>query len=253
MTRPATGTPQERPRLGPDLWAFLTDPCLAPLWEEVRKRLERNRLRAAGVVSVDLDDAGADRLSGLLGRNTRPGRVRVRLADLDRALRGSAAAAGLVAVVSDLVGRPLVDRTAAREDAARVRGDTIGLLDATLADAGLADAAWVPGFVEAVRRAGLLTRAGDGAAAAIIGAGAVLAEMRAAGVLSSAPPTGDGPVSGWELAELASSRAAAPATRTASTTVVSPRRWCCAPPRQCSRLRFQKPRPDAETCGDGSA
>ncbi|WP_435771369.1 TIGR02679 family protein [Nocardioides sp. SYSU DS0651] len=157
------------------------------------------------MVTIDLDEIGADRLSGLLGSNTRAGRVGVRLDDLDRALRASSAAAGLVTVVADLAGRPLVDRAAAREDAVKGRAEMIGLLDAALADAGLTDAGWVPGFVDTVRRTGLLTRAGPSAAAAIRSAGAVLAEMRAAGVL--APATQDGGetgLGGWELAELAS-------------------------------------------------
>lgn len=204
MTAPESGTPSSGPRLDPELREFLTDPCLAPLWAAVQNRLERNRLRAGGVVTVDLDETGADRLSGLLGRNTRAGRVRVRLDDLDRALRASSAAAGLVAVVADLAGRPLVDRAAAREDAVKARADTIGLLDVALADAGLTDAGWVPGFVDAVRRAGLLTRAGFSAAAAIRSAGAVLAEMRTAGVLDPATQAGGEIGVGCELAELAS-------------------------------------------------
>lgn len=204
MTSPESGRSPTGPRLDPELREFLSDPCLAPLWEAVQYRLERNRLRAGGVVTVDLDEIGADRLSGLLGRNTRAGRVQVRLDDLDRALRASSAAAGLVAVVADLAGRPLMDQTAAREDALKARADTIGLLDAALANAGLADAAWVPGFVDAVRRSGLLTRAGSGAAVAIRSAGAVLTEMRTAGVLDPATQaTGETGV-GWELAELAS-------------------------------------------------
>ncbi|GAA2019663.1 hypothetical protein GCM10009719_33350 [Nocardioides kribbensis] len=193
-----------------DTRAYLGHASLTPLWDGVRGRLERNGLRVAGVVAVDLDEAGMERLGGLLGRRVaRPSRLR--LQDLDGALRRSAASAGLVAVVGTLTG-PLDDRKAARAAKADARAGTAAQLDVALADAGLADLSWVPEFVDGVRLAGLLTRAGGGAATAIAHAGAVLAELAGAGTLiPSARPDavpgstdlGSGLRAGWGLAELA--------------------------------------------------
>ncbi len=54
--------------------------------------------------------------SGILGRPVRAGPARVRLADLDVALRSSAAGRGLVAaVVAELTGGTLRDRPAERD------------------------------------------------------------------------------------------------------------------------------------------
>ncbi len=46
----------------------------------LRDRLERNGHAMRGSVTVELDDDGADRLSGLLGRPVRAGTTRVKLA-----------------------------------------------------------------------------------------------------------------------------------------------------------------------------
>lgn len=197
---------------------YLAEPSLAPVWDRVRQRLERNRLSPVGTVTVELDPAGAQRLSGLLGSLVPAGRTRVRLDRLDAALRASAAAAGLVTVVAELTGAPLVDRTARREADNQRWGTVWGTLDRYLAEAGFADAPWAPGFVDELRRTGMLTRAGDEAATrAVRHAAAVL------GVLAEALTPGRGPADadagaagggdgggggaaggGFELAELAS-------------------------------------------------
>ena len=77
-------------------------------------RLERNGLHAGGSVGIELDERGADRLSGLLGRTVRPGRRRLELAELDAALRNSAAATSLPTAVAELTGTPMRDRRAER-------------------------------------------------------------------------------------------------------------------------------------------
>jgi len=157
---------------------YLADPSLRPLWDAVSARLERNGLNPTGTLTVRLGRAGADRLAGLLGRPVEPGDVRVRLADLDTALRSSTAAAGLVTVAASVTGRTLVDRPAARADDAAAWAAVWASFDHGLAAAGVGDATWTPGYLNGVRRSGLLTRAGAAAAAA-----AVDACCRALGVL----------------------------------------------------------------------
>lgn len=190
-------------QLPEELRRYLADDSLMALWNTVRARLERNSLAASGQVSIQLDERGADFLAGLLGTQVRPGKVKVRLAALDAALRRSAAAAGLVTVTAVVTGSPLVDRRAARAAHAESWAQVWDRLDALLADAGLAAAAWTPAFIEAVRRSGLLTRAGVTAAVtAVEQAVATLSEITAYGPLVG---TAVGPSEArWELAELAS-------------------------------------------------
>lgn len=180
---------------------YLADASLSPLWAAARAKLEGGQLAPIGTITVSLDEAGAQQLAGLLGAGAKvnPGRVRVRLDILDIALRRSAAQAGLVAVLAQLTG-PLSDRAAAR-DAARQQSDAVwAQLDAVLAVAGLADAPWVPTFLNAARRAGILTRAGTAdATAAIRCTGGVLAALGVEVAFS-----GDVVEPRWELAALAS-------------------------------------------------
>lgn len=188
------------PALPPATRDYLLHPDMAPLWDAVRGRLERNGIQVTGTVTVTLDEQGVDHLSGLLGRRvTSP--ARIRLADVDAALRRSAAAAGLVTVIEALNG-PLLDRKAARVARTEARASTAALLDAALAGAGVGDQEWVPGFVEGTRLAGILTKAGDGAGAAVVHAGAVLAELAASGALDPARSASERTTE-WGLAELA--------------------------------------------------
>jgi uncharacterized protein (TIGR02679 family) len=185
--------------------AYLADPALAPVWEAVAARLERNGLRATGTVQVPVAADTVEPLAGLLRASGKPvkvqaGSMRLRLADLDVALRRSAAAAGVVAVLGTLRGAPLVDRAAARERERAERGDVAAALDAALVRAGLADASWAGSFVDGVRRSGLLTRAGNAAPVAVAEAGAVLAALADAGTLQPRAGAGE---AGWELAALA--------------------------------------------------
>jgi uncharacterized protein (TIGR02679 family) len=99
----------------PGLLAFLRRPALAPFWERVREKLERQ----GGVAgSVGLDGAGAEELAAvadLLGLRARPrAGSRVRLERLDRALSESRFGVGLVEAMEAL-GGPLRDRPAERE------------------------------------------------------------------------------------------------------------------------------------------
>jgi uncharacterized protein (TIGR02679 family) len=157
-----TGTDSPLP---PQLRSYLAVPSLSELWAAVRARLERNGRQITGGVAVDLDEIAADHLSGLLGRSVERGASRhIKLADLDMALRRSAAGQGLISIVELLDGRPIADRTAAREQKQEQWSQVWQRLDAALAKAGLADAAWVPEWIASLRRTGILTRAGADAA-----------------------------------------------------------------------------------------
>lgn len=199
------------PRLPREIREYLGHPSLTDLWTAIRTYLERNSLAVTGAVTVELDHDAVDLLNGLVGASRRPwkaGRRQVSLEVLDTALRASAAQAGVVSVVTELTGAPLVDRRATREHQERVRSALWAELDVALARAGLADAPWIPGFVEGLRGSGLLTRAGDAAGRIVNDTGAVLAELRRSGALVGRGPHSE-PTSGplgsavVELGELA--------------------------------------------------
>jgi uncharacterized protein (TIGR02679 family) len=142
----------------PPLREYLLAPSLRTLWRVLRERLERNGHAVRGSLAAMLDDDGADRLSGLLGRSMRTGTARIRLADLDASLRSSAAGHGLVAVVADLTGAPLRNLPAERDAARAGRQQLWAQLDVLLVKHNLADQDWVPPWAEWLRRGGLLTR-----------------------------------------------------------------------------------------------
>jgi uncharacterized protein (TIGR02679 family) len=154
-------------------------------------------LHIVGTLTLDLDGAAADRLSGLLGRPLEPGTGRrIKLAELDTALRHSAAGQGLISILEILDGRPLTDRAAARQDTQAQWARVWQRLDAELATSGLADATWVPEWIAGLRRTGVLTRAGiDAATRALTHAVAAL------GILLRRPTAE--PPTGTELAALA--------------------------------------------------
>ncbi|WP_298993198.1 TIGR02679 family protein [uncultured Pseudokineococcus sp.] len=174
----------------------LADPSLAVLWQECHAKLERNRLEPRGVLEVDLDETGADRLGDLLRTPVRPGPVRLRAARLDEALRASAARRGLLAVVSELVG-PVIDRSAARDARAAERAGTWTALEGALAAVGLAAAPWVPVWEGELRRNGVLTRLPPAEARRVVDA---VAHVLAALPLTAAAP----PVAERDLGALAS-------------------------------------------------
>ena len=178
--------------LPPGLHAYLSDPGLAPVWAAARAKLERNGREPTGTIAVDLDEHAAEHLSGLLARSVAGGRIK--LADLDAALRGSKGGRGLVSVLEILDGRPVIDRRAARDQNQAEWAGIWQRLDDALREVGLAGAPWVPGWIAATQRTGSLTRVGAAAAGraldhAVAGLARLLAEP--------ADP-------GWELAALAS-------------------------------------------------
>jgi uncharacterized protein (TIGR02679 family) len=177
----------------PSLRGYLLTPSLQPLWSGLRERLERTGHAIRGTISVPLDDDGADRLSGLLGRPLPVGEARIQLADLDTSLRSSVAGRGLVAVVAELTGGPLQNRPAER-DAARVGRQRLWAhLDLLLTEHHLAGQEWVPQWTEWCRRGGLLIRL---PAAEAITTVSIAVQVLARVLDDSHPPIG--------LAELAS-------------------------------------------------
>jgi uncharacterized protein (TIGR02679 family) len=175
------------------LRAYLSAPSLQPLWPVLKERLERTGHAIRGAVVVDLDDDGADRLSGLLGRPTRAGTIDVKLAALDAALRSSPAQQGLVAVVAELTGGPLRDKPAERNKAHAHREQLWAELDLLLAGHGLASQDWTRPWTDWLHRGGVLTRLpADQASQALAIAAGTLAKVLDA----DQPPTG--------IAELAS-------------------------------------------------
>ncbi|HEX7305294.1 TIGR02679 domain-containing protein, partial [Lentzea sp.] len=181
---------------------------LGPLWSSVRKRLEGNGLSPTGVIVVDLDYQAAETLSGLLGRTVSQGRSRIRLAELDAALRSSVIGHGLITVVAELTGGPLVDRKAASRAREVSRIDLWAFWERAVAESGLDAAPWVPTWRDGLRRTGLLIRVGDEAETVIRHAMAVLRTLarsvpladRTPGAVADAVPV----ESAFELAELAS-------------------------------------------------
>ncbi|MDQ2826202.1 MAG: TIGR02679 domain-containing protein, partial [Actinomycetota bacterium] len=92
--------------------ARLAEPPYAPLWAAARKRLEGNGRAVGGspLVLRGLDAAERNVVCGLLGISPAgDGPVRVRLADLDDALRRGAASVGLIELLESMAG-PVRDR-----------------------------------------------------------------------------------------------------------------------------------------------
>jgi len=170
----------------PALAGYLSAPSLRPLWRAVRARLERSGHALRGAVAVELDDDGADRLSGLLGRPLGPGTARIGLLALDTSLRSSSAGCGLVAVVAELTGAPLRDLPAEREAARAGREKLWADLGRLLAVHGLADQDWVPPWTQWLRSSGLLTRVPAAAAAPTLTAAV---QVLAAVLARSRPPS----------------------------------------------------------------
>lgn len=143
-------------------------PALARPWALVAERLEREGLVTRGLVTVaDLDRDQQRALSDLLGRTVLRDRVRIDLAALDQRLRDRAGL-GLVPAAATMVGRPLIDRPAARA-ARAVRHEQPYAVYAAWRDShpdasamGLDDR--LDGWLDALRRDGVLGRDPDPAA-----------------------------------------------------------------------------------------
>ncbi len=162
----------------PPVRDHLDHPSLAQLWSRLRQRLERTGHMIDGSIRIALDETAADRLGGLLGSSMNSGTRSIRLTVLDAALRRSAAAAGLVAVVGELTGSPLRDLPAERAGHDHGWEHVWCEFDAALERAGLATAAWLPDWVNWLHGSGVIRRLGlDHARRTLDRAVAVLAEL----------------------------------------------------------------------------
>ena len=171
------------------------------LWERLRGRLERNGLSPHGYLAMDLSPSAADVLSGVFGRPVPPGRTRLRLDELDAALRRSAAGAGVVDVTAAVTGSPLADRKQVNTDRAAASADLTAALDAAVNGVGFA-AAHTQVFLAGVRTSGILAKAGtDASLQAIAWFKAGWAELVRDQVFDD-PDIGSAPV--WGRGELAS-------------------------------------------------
>ena len=134
-----------------------TDPALHRIWAVLRERLEGRGLRAEGrVVLGGLSRAERHAVSSLVGRPVTTARLTVDLAELDAWLAERSGAGGLVAVVEKATGTALVDR---RELRARHAAEREAPLE--LARALLAGEPWLDGWLDGVRRYGVLSRTSD--------------------------------------------------------------------------------------------
>lgn len=180
--------------------SFLSAESLLPLWADIRALLERNGLSPTGTITAVVDEDGADRLSGLFGHTIAPGRVRLKLEDLDSTLQSSAAAAGIVAVAAEVTGFPLTDRKQVKADKAAETARVAAALDDAV------NARWftpeqTQQFLTGVRRSGILTKAGtDSALRAIAGFSYAWGELSRAEVFDD-PDAASNPL--WGLGELA--------------------------------------------------
>jgi uncharacterized protein (TIGR02679 family) len=137
--------------------SWVDDPALRRVWEVLRGRLEKRGLRAEGlVVLTDLTREERHAAAGLVGRPVTDARCRIDLAELDSVLAARSGVGGLLAVLERVTGAPLKDRPgdrarrAAEREAPFARARTL-----------MPDTPWLAGWLEGIRRAGLLSRATD--------------------------------------------------------------------------------------------
>ncbi|MGH7919116.1 MAG: TIGR02679 domain-containing protein, partial [Candidatus Dormibacteraceae bacterium] len=129
----------------------LDAPALARLWDAAAERLQRNGLRAAGIITLDgLAREERHALSGLIGRHLVGDRARVDMAALDERLRSTGSALGLVAAVEARRG-PLVDRKGERAAAVERRSALWAAAREELATQGLIGQPWVEAWLESIR------------------------------------------------------------------------------------------------------
>lgn len=128
-----------------------------PLWEQARRRLERNGLSLEGTPLrlPNLDSGQRRAIAGLVGASAAGDRpLSVRLETLDDRLRGGAANVGLIEWL-ELLGGTIRNRPAEREHAETEREAS---WSATAAHPVLADRPDLQAWVADVRRSGTATR-----------------------------------------------------------------------------------------------
>jgi uncharacterized protein (TIGR02679 family) len=175
------------PELPPATRRWLDQPALSRLWTETHRRLRRNGRQPAGRLRLPAtDSAEREALSLLLGRSFPASDITINLADLDTALRTSAAQAGLIDVVTALHGQIPDDRGQRHAHVAAWTA-TWDTVTACLQHAGLTGSAWAPRWLAEIRAAGSVSRLGAPDAERLLRQGiAVLAALTA----GDAPPRG---------------------------------------------------------------
>ncbi len=169
---------------------LLERPELGRVWDALADRLQRNGLQPIGtIVLANLDRDERHAVAGLLGRPVAGDSVTVDLSVLDRRLRASGAAAGLVAAVAARRG-PLVDRPGERTARLDARLAMWQVGRAALDEAGLGAAPWVEAWLGDVRRAGAFGRLAPAEAAVALTA--AINCIRRLPQLSGEPPCGRG-------------------------------------------------------------
>ncbi len=160
---PATTAPLPAATAG-----WLGQPALRRLWDSARRRLETNGLQPRGTLRLgDVTVEEREAFGQLLGGPVplRDGAAAIRLDLLDARLRASAAARGLVGVLTAL-GQPVQDRAGARR-ASRDAWDQVWA-DAAHAAGLLGDEEWPHRWLSAIRQTGSLTRLGPQGASALL-------------------------------------------------------------------------------------
>lgn len=129
----------------------------------LRDRLEARGLRAQGRVRLtELSRVERHAVSALIGRPVTTSEVAVDLTALDQWLTQRSPLGGLLAVVEAATGSPLQNRPAHRAHQAADRDVPFAAARATVAnDPVLSGRCWVPGWLDGVRRCGLLARCSD--------------------------------------------------------------------------------------------
>ena len=134
-------------------------PGLRRLWDAVADRLQRNGLQPAGsVVIAGLDRDERHAIAGVLGKPVPGDRVSVDLRVLDRRLRASGVASGLVDAVEARRAAHWSIVPVARQAKLNARHAVWHAGRAALDGAGLSAAPWAEAWLDDVRRAGALGR-----------------------------------------------------------------------------------------------
>lgn len=138
---------------------LLGGPAYRAIFAAARERLEAAGDRARAVTLPAVGPETREALAGILGWPNLPeGPIRLRLDDLDAALRASAVGASLQEVL-EVLGGPLRDRAGDRAAALAASEGRWGEARSRLASAGRDD---LTGWLEALRRSGWLTRVSEG-------------------------------------------------------------------------------------------
>ncbi|MDF1604063.1 TIGR02679 family protein [Nocardioides sp. YIM 152315] len=131
--------------------AWIADPALRPTWTRVAARLGQAGLVPQGSVRIRVASREERQAVGdLLGRTLTGETVKIDLATLDHRLRERSGVGGLDAVLRGL-GIDLEDRPAVRAAKTESRQRPLSVAAAAI------NAAWVPDWIDGLRRTGLLT------------------------------------------------------------------------------------------------